>query len=188
MKKRIFSTKVGFTHGAAVYLHRFTLETRPLLVGADVAAVGAVHAGEEHAELGCVDVVAFVVDNFVAVWFVFRCFYHTGPYRCSLFVERRTVFAFNIGHEGLPVKERTVAILFAVEIAAQGKDIFGRVLIHRRVGRRTYDDECVRGVADEDDQYRYQYHVEQSHGQLFLVEKKYGQCRRDKNADIDFYC
>lgn len=62
----------GFTHGAAVYLHRFSLEARPLLVGSDVAAVGAVHAGEEHAEFGRVDVVAFAVDDFVAVGLVFR--------------------------------------------------------------------------------------------------------------------
>ena len=171
---------------ATVNPHVFPLEVRPLLVGADVAAVGAIHAGEEHAEFGGVDVVAFVVDDFIAVGFIFRCLDDAGPYRCPFFIEGNTVFPFHVGHEGLSVEERAVAVLFAVEVAAQGKNIFGRVLVHGGVGRRTYDDDGIGGVSDEDDQHRHQYHVEQAYGQLFLVEKEEGQRQRYEYADEYF--
>ena len=44
---------------------------------------------------------------------------------------------------GLAVKQGRVAILFTAQVSAQGEDVVGRVLVHRRMGCRTDEDDRI---------------------------------------------
>ena len=51
---------------------------------------------------------------------------------------------------GLAIEQRTLAILVAGEIACECEDIVGRVLVHRRIGCRTNQDDCIAAIADDE--------------------------------------
>lgn len=117
--------KSGFAYRAPVYAYRFSFEIGPFFISSYMTSVGAVHARKEHAKFGSIDIVAFMVDDFIAIGLIFRFFYNASPYGSTLFILRNSVFSFDVGHESLSIEQRTIAILFTVEVAAQSKDIFG---------------------------------------------------------------
>ena len=70
------------------------------------------------------------------------------------------------------VEQGRVAVLVAAEVVAQGEDILGGVLVHRRVGRAAYHDESVAGVAYHEHQQAEQCGVLDAggdHGDEFLL-------------------
>ncbi len=125
---------------------------------------------EHHVELRCHHVVFLMACEhvFVALAFVFLDFtrieslafiHHGVGGLASHLVERTRV-------EGLAVEKRTVAILLAVEIGAEGKHVFGRVLVHGGVGRRADKYQCVARIAYEDHECAQSYQGEYAHAHL----------------------
>ena len=66
--------------------------------------------------------------------------------------------------ERLAVDERVFAILLAVEVGGEVEYVVGRVLVHRRVGRRAYEDEGVAAVAYEDHRHAPSDEAEHAYG------------------------
>ena len=108
--------------------------------------IGVPHTGEEHV----LSVEVFVVMTYYYVFVLLVLAFllltivdrfallglpgeHTVA--CGLILRARGV--------GLTVKERPAAILLAVEVGTEGKDVFGGVLVHRRVGHGAYHDDGV---------------------------------------------
>ena len=60
---------------------------------------------------------------------------------------------------GLTVEQRAVAILVAAQVVAQGEDVLGRVLVHRRVGGRANHNHGIGGVADEEHEHTQRHRV-----------------------------
>ena len=97
----------------------------------------AVHAGEEHVLL--IDILHVIALNLIAVGFFGTSLLLTLIYRSLLFADGNAVVALNLqlylAGVCLSVEQGTVSILITAQIGSQGKDILGRVLIHRCVGR-----------------------------------------------------
>ena len=76
----------------------------------------------------------------------------TLPDRCAFFSAWHTHVAIhiecNLRGICLTIEQRTVAILIAAEIASECEDVLWRVLVHRRVGRRTYHYDRIAGITD----------------------------------------
>ncbi len=138
-----FATSVVL-HGASVNA------SHPTLVGIGMA--GVVHAGEEH--VLCVLIVALVAHDEVRVFLCVGGFLLALIFGSALAEDGAAHVAINaelhLRGVGLSVEQRTVSILVAAEVFAQSEDVFGRVLVHGRVGRRTDDDDGIRGVANHE--------------------------------------
>ena len=119
------------------------------------------HAREEHV-LG-IDVVVLVGDDEVGVLLVGRFLFLAGvdgrPFLADGLAHVALLLQFHLSRIGLTVEQRPVAILLAAQVAAQREDVFGRVLVHRRVGRRADDDEGVARIADHDHEKAQQRRV-----------------------------
>ena len=110
-----------------------------------VGVLRTVHAGEEH--ILCI----FVLDasgNFnVAVFLVGSSFLFADEFGSVIGDARRAIAVLHIegdfGGERLSVEERAGTVLLASQIFAQGEDVLRRVLIHRRVGGGTDNDDGV---------------------------------------------
>ena len=130
--------------------------THPVFILLGMGTV--VHTWENHI-LG-IDIAVFGIDNEVRVLLVFTALLLTAVDGRARLHTRHTHAVFLIeGHlrgVSLAVEQRAVAILVAAEIAAEGEDVLGRVLVHRRIGCRADDDERVARVA-----YHEHQHAEQ---------------------------
>ncbi|CUQ49192.1 Uncharacterised protein [Segatella copri] len=91
--------------------------------------IRTVHTREEHV-LG-IDILILVTYYEVRVLLISRSFLLALVNRCAFF------------HD-------------AAQITSQGKDVLRRVLVHRRVGRRTDYDECVAGITNHQHQHAEQ--------------------------------
>ena len=69
--------------------------------------------------------------------------HHTGP--CDRLEHR-------LRRIGLTIEERSLTILVACQIGCQREDILGGVLVHRRIGCRTDEDNGIAAVSDDEHQ------------------------------------
>ena len=147
--------------------------THPLLVGLGVA--GGVHAREQH--VLCVLISVLMAHHEVGVLLVLRGFLaaavdgsalvHHGLAHVAIGLQR------HLRGVGTSVEQRAVAILVAAQIATKCKDVLGRVLVHRRVGRRANHDEGIRRVANHEHQQAAEHRILQActhHGDSLLVD------------------
>ena len=145
---------VGLTVILAVHFHRFGVNTaQPLLVKTGMGA--REHTGEEHFLRRGVDGLAAHLDDVVLV----------GLVGIFLLVTLHTFFlavTHSLRGKGLTIEKGFLSVLLAVQISAEREDVFGRVLIHRRVLCRTQHDECVGRIADHEHQHAEQRGVERA--------------------------
>ena len=99
----------------------------------------AVQAREKHIQLGSHHIVLLIAVEMVEILLLGRSFHPFG-------IERLPLIGFGAGHpvgvvlihhrriESLPIEERFLPILLAVEITAECKHVVGGVLVHRSVG------------------------------------------------------
>ena len=118
--------------------------TRPFAVGRDVIGLIAMHTGEEHLRTALIYVRLFLAGYYIAVALFGRCLYYLLVYIFALFYLGFAIDTFYFRHKCLTIQQRRFAILLAVEVTAECKNIFGRVLIHRCIGGRAYEYECIR--------------------------------------------
>ena len=155
----------GNLHGAAAPVVRRALvaldASQPALIRLHVARVAAVHAGEEH--ILCIDGLVLGADHEVAVGLVGTGFLAALVHRGAL-VHLHAAIVVNLILRvvALAPCQRAIAILVTAQIVAQGEDVFGRVLVHRRVGRRADADDGIRRVANHQHQHAQQRGVLQA--------------------------
>ena len=127
---------------------------------------GVVHAREEHI-LG-IDVFILVSDYEVRVLLVLRGLLLTAVDGCALLHSRAAhlsvVVERHLRGVGLTVEQRAVAILVTAEVRTEREDVLWRVLIHRRIGHRTDDDECIARVANHQHQHAEQCRILEAGG------------------------
>ena len=145
---------VGLTVILAVHFHRFGVNAaQPLLIETGMEA--GEHAGEEHFLRRGVDERAVHLDDVVLVGLV-------GIFLLVTLHAFLLVLTHSLRSIGLTVEEGLLPVLLAVQISAEREDVFGRVLIHRRVLCRTQHDECVGRIADHEHQHAEQRGVERA--------------------------
>ena len=138
--------------------------THPALVGIGLLRVP--HAGEQHV-LG-VDHAVLRLGYVVGVALVGML----GALRPTI-VDGRALLHLHLQHlrtghgfplwlrrVGLPVEERSLSVLVARQIGGKREDVLGRVLVHRRVGSRAYQDDGIAAVADDEHEQAQQDGVE----------------------------
>ena len=118
--------------------------SRPLTIGRYVIRLATVHAGEEHLRLALIDVSLFLAGNHIAIALLGGSFDSLLIDVFTLFNLSFTIHAFHLRHECLAIQQGSFAILLAVEVATECKDILGRVLVHRSIGSRAYEDKRIR--------------------------------------------
>ncbi len=123
-----------------------------------LAMAGVIHAGEEHV-LGVL-VLVFGVEHEVLVGLVGRGFLLTLIDGVALLDDGLAVLAIHfelyLRGEGLTVEQGACTILLTAHVFAQGEEVLWRVLVHGRVGRRAYDDDGIRRVANNQHQHTEQ--------------------------------
>ena len=118
-------------------------DVRPIFVAVDVMSLGAVHTREHRCGCRLVNSVGLVRRHFITVVALNVC--GAGGFVSDEF-----------GVEILASDERAVAVLFAVEVRAQGEDVVGVVFVHRGIGGGAYYNHCKRRIANQ-----YYRHAEQ---------------------------
>ena len=174
----------------------FGVNAQPSVVGRSVCA--GVHSREEH--LGARGV--FIADGFfvlvVAIAFKF-VFGHVALHAVALDGDELLVNVValacktadgRLAQVGFAVEQRTLAVLLAVEVTAQGEDILGGVLVHRRVGRGAHHDDCVRGIANHHHEHTEQRGVEEALAQevfafLVLEHEQYAEADEQQDAQAE---
>ena len=159
-------------------LHRFCFDAaHARFVFCFRAAI--VKAWEEHVGGRGIAIVAivFVVDFDIAVgragcrfdfFFVFCRFFGNRIAGC---------IAQHGGRIDRSIEEGSLAILLAVEVAAKGKYVVGRVLVHRRLCRGADQDERIRRIAGKNDGNVEHYVVKNPHGKPLPAESKQVDCQ-----------
>ena len=106
---------------------------------------GVPHAGEQH--VLCVNIVTLAAYYEVRVFLVGRGFFFTLVYRCAIFhawaAHAVLDVKFHLRRVCLSVDQRIVSVLIAAKVCAECENVFWRVLVHGRVGRRTYYDDGI---------------------------------------------
>ena len=144
----------------------------------------AIHTREQHVQLGLILVMFVISGDYITVWLVLRCFQFFLPNGFALCRYGSPVgITSDFGRESLSIEQRPVAILFAVEITAQTKYIFGRILIHRGIGRRTNHNQRIRRITDKNNEQRQQYRIHGDYRQLFTSKQIISQRSRKDNTD-----
>ena len=127
-----------FSSFGSSHLYRTTFKISPLFICRYMFRFIAIHTREQHVQLGLILVMFVISGDYITVCLVLRCFQFFLPNGFALCRYGSPVgITSDFGRESLSIEQRPVAILFAVEITAQTKYIFGRILIHRGIGRRT---------------------------------------------------
>ena len=120
-----------------------------------------VHTREQHV-LG-VFVFILRADDEVGVLLILGGFLLALPHGLALRHDGLAVVAVllksHLRGESLSVEQWAIAILVAAQIVAEGEDILGRVLVHRRIGRRADHDQGVARVADHQHEHAEQHRV-----------------------------
>ena len=152
LRRHLAGEIVGLAVVFSAHIHRFRVDTaQPLLVKTGMSA--GEHAGEEHFLRRGVNGLAIYLDNVIFVGLV-RIFLLVTLHAFLL------VLTHSLRGKGLTIEKGLLTILLAVEISAEREDVFGRVLVHRRVLCRTQHDECVGRIADHEHQHAEQRGVE----------------------------
>ena len=117
------------------------------------------HTREEH--ILSVFVLILIPYYEIRIRLIGRSLFLTLINRCSFgkFIMRSVFRNSRLGGVSLSIKQRTVAILVAAEIVSEREDILRRVLVHRRIGRRTYHDDCVCRVTNHQHEHTQQHCV-----------------------------
>ena len=174
----------GLLYGVALLVDvdssvdRLAAESYPVGIGLLVGGVRAVDAREEHVELGSHLVALLMPGHDVGVGLVGVLLHLLGVEGGALLSHGIGLLARNLinrrGVERGAVEQRTVAVLLAVEVRCEGEKVVGRVLVHRRVGRGAYEQQCIGAVADENHQGGYGHKVQYSHRKLPAHEEPCG--------------
>ena len=93
-------------------------------------------------------------------------------------------FEFHGRIVGLPIEERTVAILLAVEVILEREDVIGGVLVHRRIRIGANNEGCITAISDNDHgnhQHSRVHHA--SREEVFFLQEKAGQKENQNDAD-----
>ena len=168
-------------------LHRHAAQ--PVVIGLRV--VSGIDAREEHRQGTGISKPCGFRYRLVTVFFVGRSLF-LALYALAFLI------AYGIGRQGLFLrvvgfahKERAAAVLLAAEVGAEGEDVFGRVLVHRRVLRGADHDDGIRGVAYHQHQHAEQRGIEETLAQqvvaLFVLHIQHKHECAEHN-DADGYC
>ena len=152
-----------------------------------MAALRAVHTREERAELLDVLVLSLLVCYDVLVLLGGIDFLLLAPYVVALLdgwsdgvVAGRNPFDFSV--VVWSVEQRTVAVLLTVEVALEAEHVVRRVLVHRRIRRRTYHDNSERRISHCNDCGSHKNRVHKAHLEAFAHGEDH-HCERD---DYDY--
>ena len=166
------------------HLYRTTFKISPLFICRYMFRFIAIHTREQHVQLGLILVMFVISGDYITVYLVLRCFQFFLPNGFALCRYGSPVgITSDFGRESLSIEQRPVAILFAVEITAQTKYIFGRILIHRGIGRRTNHNQRIRRITDKNNEQRQQYRIHGDYRQLFTSKQIISQRSRKDNTD-----
>ncbi len=169
---------------------------RPALISAHMACpvVGAVDAREKHLHVRHVTVGWLVAFLHIFVGLQGRRFRHLRPqrfrivvgaavlvaqiavehlgYGASVGIHTHKAVAVSVVHDvkflgkGHAIEQRALAVLLAVHIGREGKHIVRGILVHRRIGRRTYQQQGIARIAHENHEHTEHNHVKHTHGQF----------------------
>ena len=174
---------------AIVVLHRLAFHLRPFLIGLDMARITAEHTREEHIQLVYIFIILIATGNVVTVFLVLVFLDYAAPGR---FAFRRNgdaiaslVLTLYFGNVGLSVDKRCLTVLFTRQVSTQREDVARCVLVHRRVGCRTDQCQCIRRITDNDYHQANQDRIQRLDINLFAPEQIKAQgCRQNNSQHI----
>ena len=170
-----------------VELHRRTFHLRPLFVSLHVGATGAVHTGEKHIQLIHILILRLITRDVVAILLLLVLLDDTTPSRFALLRNRdaRTslILTLHLRHVGLSVEQRSLTILLTCQIGTQCEDVLRSVLVHRRIGCRTYQGQGIRRVTHHNHQKAHQDRIQHLDINLFAGKQKGSQRNRQDHCD-----
>ena len=156
----------AYVFATIVVRHHVPIDVpHPCLVGIGLLRVP--HAGKEH--VLCIDQSVLSLGHVVAVALrdvcrVLRQTLIDGGSFLHLHLHHLCAchgFPFGLRGVGLPIDKRALSVLVACQVVGQREDILWRVLVHRRIGRRAYQDEGIAAIANDQHEQAEQGSVEQ---------------------------
>ena len=150
---------VGRLHVAFIHFN----VAHPLLILSSVTC--APHSREEHGEFGRIVHANGFFNFFILVGFIGRCLFFALGAHALLVFDGTGGVSLPLRAVCLTLEERIGTILFTSHVGAEGEDVFGRVLVHRRVLRGADDDDGVGRVANHQHQHAEQGGVEEAFAQ-----------------------
>ena len=182
----------------------------PSLVAAHVLGLGAENTSEEARDVGDVAVIGIRNPFHIFIGLVGRCLHHfaitifglavgTSVFvaehavadfglRAPLLIYRHVVvarpfrifFHHQLLSEASTVKQRSFAILLAIEVRTEGEHVVGRVLVHRRFRTGADEQQGITRIAHENEKYTQNGYVEQSHRHLLAESEQVHNQATDK--------